>query len=255
MAALIEKVANLAYKTFADFSHTNSLTVVGQKLPALKGLVGFVTSKDVVLDDRLVTSTGPFNLEYGVGAPVTYMHLWEDKVLSIGVFIVKHGMSIPLHDHPMMYGLIKVLHGTMHVTSFSQHSCEDERLADKVLSSLPPSQRRLVRCVDSLPEAMVDKHSDPCVLTPTIGNYHEITAVDGPMAFLDILAPPYDHDPQSRECHYYRELDIANIQSQGEQSGERCRISCLVPVGQPNNFWCDSAVYRGPKLRPNEEQR
>ena len=42
------------------------------------------------------------------GAPVTYVQLYEDKDVTIGVFILKRGTKIPLHDHPDMHGILKV---------------------------------------------------------------------------------------------------------------------------------------------------
>ncbi len=31
---------------------------------------------------------------------VTYLHIFEDKSLAIGIFCFPKGVSIPLHDHP-----------------------------------------------------------------------------------------------------------------------------------------------------------
>ncbi|CAB1426287.1 unnamed protein product [Pleuronectes platessa] len=36
--------------------------------------------------------------------PVTYMHICETEVFSMGVFLLRPGASIPLHDHPDMNG-------------------------------------------------------------------------------------------------------------------------------------------------------
>lgn len=40
--------------------------------------------------------------------PVSYMHICETEVFSMGVFLLKSGASIPLHDHPGMNGMLKV---------------------------------------------------------------------------------------------------------------------------------------------------
>ena len=37
-------------------------------------------------------------------APVTYIKVLEDIDVSIGIFIVKAGSRLPLHNHPNMYG-------------------------------------------------------------------------------------------------------------------------------------------------------
>ena len=39
------------------------------------------------------------------GAPVSYIKILESKYFTLGVFILKNGVSIPLHDHPGMHGI------------------------------------------------------------------------------------------------------------------------------------------------------
>ena len=39
------------------------------------------------------------------GAPVSYINIFESKHFTLGVFILKNGVSIPLHDHPGMHGI------------------------------------------------------------------------------------------------------------------------------------------------------
>lgn len=41
-------------------------------------------------------------------APVTYMMIYEDSDVHICIFILKNGVSLPLHDHPNMVGILKV---------------------------------------------------------------------------------------------------------------------------------------------------
>ena len=59
----------------------------------------------------------------------------------------------------------------------------------------------------------VTPESCPCLLSPSESNIHKIESVGGPAAFLDILAPPYNIDPdpymddqEERDCHYFRVL-------------------------------------------------
>ena len=59
----------------------------------------------------------------------------------------------------------------------------------------------------------VTPESLPCLLSPSEANIHKIESVGGPAAFLDILAPPYNIDPdpytedqEARDCHYFRVL-------------------------------------------------
>ena len=39
--------------------------------------------------------------------------------LQVGIFIVRKGCSIPLHNHPNMFGIIKCLAGRFDLTSYS----------------------------------------------------------------------------------------------------------------------------------------
>ena len=59
----------------------------------------------------------------------------------------------------------------------------------------------------------VSPDSVPCLLSPSESNIHKIESVGGPAAFLDILAPPYNIEPdpytedqEERDCHYFRVL-------------------------------------------------
>ena len=42
----------------------------------------------------------------------------------------------------------------------------------------------------------VTPDSTCCILSPSQSNIHKIESVGGPAAFLDILAPPYNIDPE-----------------------------------------------------------
>ncbi|KAL3227678.1 hypothetical protein MRX96_003647 [Rhipicephalus microplus] len=92
------------------------------------------------------------------------------------------------------------------------------------------------------PDLTVSPDSAPCCLTPTERNFHEILALDGPLAFLDILAPPYDG--VKRDCHYY----TVSSSPAGEDN------VCLHGVSPPRDFWCASSLYTGPPIEPSTAQ-
>jgi len=52
-------------------------------------------------------------------APVTYIEVFENEHISVGVFVLRDGAKIPLHDHPYMYGVLKVIHGKVRVQSYT----------------------------------------------------------------------------------------------------------------------------------------
>lgn len=105
--------------------------------------------------------------------------------------------------------------------------------------------------------AEYSENSGPCLLTPVQDNLHQIDAMDGPAAFLDILAPPYDPD-DGRDCHYYKVLQPAaqgegtdgksNEQQQVEEKEKDEEVKWLLEVPQPEDFWCVGEPYPGPTV-------
>jgi cysteamine dioxygenase len=88
------------------------------------------------------------------------------------------------------------------------------------------------------------KDSDAITLEPNEGNYHSISAVDGPAAFLDLLAPPYDHHDNTRVCQYYTEISPSQLINE-ELPITNCvgDICYLMEIPEPSH---DHAKYRGP---------
>lgn len=118
---------------------------------------------------------------------------------------------------------------------------------------LSPSQIGSLRRSVLRSVAEYSETSGPCLLTPLRDNLHQISAVEGPAAFLDILAPPYNPD-DGRDCHYYRVLETvaegepdgkSNEQQQEEGKGE---MMWLLEVPQPEDFWCVGEPYPGPTV-------
>ncbi len=231
-----------ALQTFSKFSSKQSYP---EQLAALQKLLSEVSSNDLNFDPDLVAESGNAAEEKGQcqsrKAPVDYVHMWEeDSVFSMGVFVLKRGFTLPLHDHPNMTGLIKVIQGKVAVNSFTLQS--DATVPEEVLKDMRPWQRPTVKPVEQLPLKELDATSEAIILTPSEANFHEITAVDGPAAFLDILAPPYDHSTGQRECHYYKVHKGSD--------GEKDSVKYLVEVPQPREYFCSLAEYLGPEIDP-----
>lgn len=152
--------------------------------------------------------------------------------------------------------LLQVLYGKVSVRCYDKLQDGDAApsqfeppLAQSQVGSL---RRSVLRSV-----AEYSDDSGPCLLTPVQDNLHQIDAVDGPTAFLDILAPPYDPD-DGRDCHYYKVLQPVatwkgtdgknNEQQQVEEKESEEEVMWLLEIPQPEDFWCVGEPYPGPTV-------
>ncbi|XP_030011591.1 LOW QUALITY PROTEIN: 2-aminoethanethiol dioxygenase-like [Sphaeramia orbicularis] len=237
MSSLVQRIARQALVTFRSPEPGKSFVENHGKL---KSLMTEVRAADLKLvprraDDSPAGSPPPHR--HRGAPPVTYMHICETDHFSMGVFLLKSGASIPLHDHPGMHGVLKVLYGTVRISCFDR---PDPPPAAPP-SAHPGALRRSV--LRSTGEYTED--SGPCVLSPDRDNLHQIDAVDGPTAFMDILAPPYDPD-DGRDCHYYRVLTEA--EAEPDRTERTDQEVWLMEISQPAEFWCGGEPYPGPEV-------
>uniref|UniRef100_A0ABM5G0U1 2-aminoethanethiol dioxygenase n=1 Tax=Pogona vitticeps TaxID=103695 RepID=A0ABM5G0U1_9SAUR len=280
MASLIQRVARQARVTFRPPGANNNSSAGGggsgaggnggprfvENLQRLQQLLNEVRAEDLRLVPR-----GPSAVPGPVQPPVSYMHICETESFSMGVFVLRAGACIPLHDHPGMNGLLKVLYGTLRIACFDplgapadgpgpgnngggggrRSACESSTAAAAASPSRPASsssrrrQRALLRS-----HQLYTPASSPCLLSPHADNLHQIDAVGGPAAFLDILAPPYDPE-HGRDCHYYRLLDGQSLPPPGpaDQLGLPKEV-WLLETPQAADFWCGGEPYPGPQVSP-----
>ena len=265
MAALIQEVSLAARRTFANGIKDPALQ---ENLNELVKLMNRVRGRDVNFNVALTQR----NIGRGDRAPVTYIHLFEDQYFSMGIFVLRENARIPLHDHPGMYGLIKVIHGSISVKSFDHVSLPAENdpsssmssstttttnpTSGKSSSSFDVSFKKLFsdsaknpRPFLEVPHREASVNDDCCILTPTKGNIHEVRSSGGAAAFLDILAPPYDMETADRRCFYYEKVSTKiGPTSALLEKYPKNKLQWLVQVQQPSDFWCDEAEYEGPEL-------
>lgn len=242
MTSIVQKIARQALVTFRTPSSFGDKAFLGNQCK-LQSLMTEIRAADLKIAPRKVDSVStplPHN------PPVTYMHICETDEFSMGVFLLKSGASIPLHDHPGMYGMLKVLYGKVRITCFDRLDKSTSVASDTQFKPpLLPFQRGALRSIlGSVGE--FTEESGPCILTPDRNNLHQIDAVDGPTAFLDILAPPYDPD-DGRDCHYYKVLQSASDSEDKKAEGQK--EVWLMEVSQPSEFWCGGEPYPGPEVK------
>lgn len=242
MTSLFVKVVRQARLTF-DAQNTANLR---KNMEILALLVDKIQFEDFHLDLDLV-SKRYFNTENK--APCTFVDILETDRLTMSVFIMAENYTMPLHDHPLMNGILKCIRGKIKIQSYSPHRPQDPAEVLDVLYHLRPShaERKHIICRKEEPKE-IDVDSEAVLLSPNSANFHQISAIGGPVAFFDILSPPYstkiDERPEfSRKCSFFRELCLSN----NEQSNSFSNLVTLEKIPAPLSYYCDNILYNLPK--------
>lgn len=232
----ILSIIQQAKQTFADILATNPMNYEeNDQIDSLRRSMNKLTKYDLnfTLFDHLhqsqtLNSIDQKNLDRFLhsSAPVFYMKLYEDSIISVGIFIIKSHHRIPLHDHPHMFGLIKVLDGQGHLNAYN---VQLEKNANELL------------CTKQI-STSINSQSDTAVIYPTKSNIHEIYASqDHHCAFLDILSPPYSNE---NDCTCY--MAIPSTQSTTE-SNENEKNYILKRIFD-EEYYTESLQYTGPTI-------
>lgn len=175
--------------------------------------------------------------------PITYLHIYECDSFAIGIFCLPTSSVIPLHDHPGMTVLSKVLYGSMHVKAYDWIE--------------PPRVQRIgepecypVRLAKLQVENVL---TAPCATTALYpksgGNLHCFTAIT-PCAVLDVLAPPY-LEVAGRSCTYYRDHPYSSfLEGKGLKMSEREEdYAWLEAIEAPDDLYIRPGKYAGPSVQ------
>ncbi|WJX22449.1 cysteamine dioxygenase [Trifolium repens] len=176
------------------------------------------------------------------GPAIKYIHLHECDKFSIGIFCMSPGSVIPLHDHPRMTVLSKVLYGSLQVQAFDwvelPASCDLSRVAAR--------PAKLVR------DCQMTAPCDTTILYPNRGgNLHCFRAIT-PCALFDILSPPYslEEEENGRNCSYYRRSlrpDLPVVEELRRMN--QAEITWLEVTPPPCNLIIAKGDYKGPNIR------
>lgn len=114
------------------------------------------------------------------------------RYFQLNLFLLPHGNSIPLHGHPLMTVLMRVLTGAARVKAY-------DWAEEHPWSGLArPTYDRVIREADG-----------SLLVLPKRGNVHSVEALED-CAFVDLVYPPYS-EQDGRPCHYYREGDDVSV--------------------------------------------
>lgn len=226
MANKLENIVVQALRTFKNPSRRVPENLVSA-LNDLKRSADVITIEDIPKLKFLLQKSqiNAFNrITKQKTNPVDYLPIYEDEDVTIGVFVLKQGSRLPIHDHPSMHGILKILQGVVKITSYSLVEI-DTSSAVRNNSFFYNNPLKVIKH----PENLVTDRDSCCMLTPTEKNIHEVECIEGPAAFLDILSPPYEEGSLTtpRSCHYFEEVA-------GGDDNLR-----LIQVPSPINFWVD----------------
>ncbi|XP_011873616.1 PREDICTED: 2-aminoethanethiol dioxygenase [Vollenhovia emeryi] len=231
MASAIEVLGKQAMKTFSDRRLSQ------KNMDKLLSLINKITVEDVKLDKNVLdyVSKQP--------APMCVMDIFENKDITIAIFILKQGVRMPMHDHPGMHGLLKVINGMVELTSYSLKAKSEHVI--KAKEEIAAFKHRSVH---------LHNNSPACTFTPTEKNLHEILCVEGPAAFLDILSPPYDVDDYgngTRPCTFFKSVksNIVNLNKLCTELTDIIEEVQLSVMETMPEFYSTSLEYTGPPLK------
>ncbi|OMP11726.1 hypothetical protein CCACVL1_00311 [Corchorus capsularis] len=163
---------------------------------------------------------------------ITYIHIHECDHFSIGIFCFPAGRTFPLHDHPGMTVLSKLLYGSLYVKAYDW--VRDEN-----------SSPRTNGLAGTVIDGIFNAPCEPTVLFPRSGgNIHSFTAL-APCAILDVLSPPYSDD-YGRPSTYFLDHPIPSLPGYALLEEREIKLQYdLVVTGAP---------YLGPPLDIAEEE-
>lgn len=261
-------------------------------LSPLLDLINSLTPLDVGLDLSSLTSLSAYSNSSFQPIPsvspsspssfptrVFCQKIFANSHFELDVFVLPPRAQIPLHNHPGMMVISKVLFGGVEISAFDHLPVEnhgnkisetnsdiyhdhdhdgksDQREIDGINQH---DQERKEIAICQMNQTF-DETDDAFMLLPHHRNIHRLIASERGCAFFDILTPPYDGE--ERDCTYFSASPFFPETSFSSSSsltlspflsdnfspvvGELYHLS-PVPFDDLN-FFCLNEPYRGPSL-------
>lgn len=245
----IQALYDLCKKTFAPSETRPPSSLAINKLCSLLDTIG---PADVGLDDGNKENDrghGPlgiklFNRVSRWAQPITYVDMHEGENFTMCMFCFPASSVIPLHDHPGMTVLSKVLYGSLHVKAYDWV----EPANTQKIKGAGPATVRLAKLV--VDEVLTAPCSTSVLYPKSGGNLHSFTAIT-PCAVLDILAPPYD-EVAGRKCSYYHDYPGSSFptgDNRHENGVENVDYAWLAEINTPEDLYMRPGMYMGPPIQ------
>ncbi|XP_057951449.1 plant cysteine oxidase 3 isoform X4 [Malania oleifera] len=176
--------------------------------------------------------------------PITYLDIYECDSFTMCIFCLPTSSVIPLHDHPGMTVLSKVLYGSLHVKAYDwvEPACIQQNCG---------SDHSLGRLAKLVVDEVLTAPCGTSVLYPKSGgNLHCFTAIT-PCAVLDILAPPYQ-EYAGRGCTYYHDYTYSTFSTRNgtiPSGGKEADYAWLVKTNTPDDLCMRQGRYTGPAIQ------
>lgn len=198
----IAKVASILYNIDVDLPTSD--------LSNLDSQYSIQINKLSCLLDDLANQQQYLKLDLPPKNPVESYTLFQSENFVVCVFVLQKGAHLPIHDHPSMTVLTKVISGTLDARLY-------EISGDVNVDTLqvPAIEHRFVMTPDS--KSFVIRAND------TTANLHSLTALTDNLIFFDIIGPPYHST--TRPCTYF----ISSMNDDQQSNNSSTNISSPKP--------------------------